>query len=170
MRLILFLIGGLVLANIVSATFIWPPADEASGPRRPIVNAATERGQEPWLVSEKYAAPSREHIRKGVLRTLDKPWATYCTPNGHKELVDTVNNYFYQRDAEAWSKVNTYGEQARSFAIKAWATPDDNRIERLIGETYGRGYFALSDLQPHARTPLRALAKDAQVNARPCAS
>ena len=128
MRLLLFLIGGLVLANIVSATFIWPPADEASGPRQPIVNAATERGQEPWLVSEKYAAPSREHIRKGVLRTLDKPWATYCTPNGHKELVDTVNNYFYQRDAEAWSKVNTYGEQARSFAIKAWATPDDTRI------------------------------------------
>jgi hypothetical protein len=46
MRAILFLIGGIVLANIVAATFFrYPPAQ--AGKPEPVVNSATVKGQEP---------------------------------------------------------------------------------------------------------------------------
>jgi hypothetical protein len=167
MRVILFLIGGAILANIITATFFMAPPETA---RPAVVNSATRRGQDPWMATEQYSAPSRDHIRKGVLETLGKPWSGFCSPDGHKELINTVNNYYYQRHAELWSKVNTYGEPARAFAIKAWSTTDDNRIERLIGEDLDRGYLALEELQPYAREPLSARTSGAVVRAKPCAS
>jgi hypothetical protein len=69
-----------------------------------------------------------------------------------------------------WSCYNTYGETAKRFAIKSWTTTDDNRIERLMSETYGRGYFSVDELRPHARTPIAALVKGQHVTAKPCAS
>ena len=169
MRLILFLVGGFFLANIVTATFFWHPPDQASGKQEPIVNSATRQGQDPWMANERYLVDSRANIRKGMLETLSKPWADYCTPDGHKGLIGAINNYYYQRNAETWSKVNTYGEQARGFAVRAWTTTDDNRIERLTSELSDRGYFSLDELQPYARAPLSALATRGS-RARPCAS
>lgn len=168
MRLILFLVGGIVLTNIVAATFIWPPSADESSKHEPVINAATRQGQKPWMANEKYAAPSRELIRKGVQEILDQPWATYCTAAGHERLIRTINGYYYERHAQAWSYGNTYGEEAKAYAIAAWTTADDNRIERLMGETYSRGYFSLDELRPYARTPLAASVKDAQVTAKPC--
>lgn len=121
------------------------------------------------MVNERYNVPGRELIRKGTLETLDKPWASYCTPKGHKELIDTVNNYYYQRGAQAWSYGNTYGQAARRYALGMWKTSDDNRIQRVIGETCGRGYFALNELRSDARAEVAALVKDASVNVKPCA-
>jgi hypothetical protein len=169
MRLILFFIGGLVLANIITATFFWHPSPEASSKPKPVVASATWQGQNPWMANERYNAPSRELIRKGVLETLDEPWAVYCTAEGHKGLIRAINNYYYQRSAQAWSYGNAYGEEAKEYAIKAWMTADDSRIERLMGETYGRGYFSLDELQSYARAPLAAAAKDVHVTAKPCA-
>ena len=169
MRPILFFIGGIVLANIVVATFFWHPPVNAQGAPEPVVNAATRQGQDPWMVNERYAVGSRVLIRKGVLETLGKPWASYCTPDGHKRLIEAINNYYYQRYAQAWSYANTYGEEAMRYAIKAWTTTDDNRIERLTSETYGRGYFALDELRPYAREPLAALVQGARTGDKPCA-
>ena len=121
MRAILLLIGGFVLADIVTATFFWHPPVRAAA--APVVNAATRQGQDPWMVNERYAVGSRDHIRKGVLETLGKAWASYCTPDGHNELIRTVNNYYYQRDGQAWSYGNTYGEEARRYALR----PDHRR-------------------------------------------
>lgn len=168
MKLILYLIGGLVLANIVAATFIWPPSDKALH-KAPIVNAATRQGQDPWMVDERYLANSRAHIRKHVLQTLGKPWSTWCAAEGHQQLIAAIDNYYYQRDAEASNKANVYGEEGRRFAVRAWATTDDNRIERLVSETHDRGYFSLDELRPDARTALTALAHGAPVRAKPCA-
>jgi hypothetical protein len=168
MRLILLLIGGLILANIITATFFMPPPDD--GAPGPVVNWATKRGLDPWMATEDYSAPGRDHVRKGVLETLYRPWSSFCTPHGHKELINTINNYYYQRDAEVWSKVNTYGERARAFAVKVWSTTDDNRIERLIDENLGRGYLSLDELQPYARKPVGARSNGASGRAKPCAS
>ena len=170
MKPILYLVGGGVLANIVAASLIWPPSDKPSAPPEPIINAATRQGHDPWMASERYLADSRTHIRKGVLETLGEPWQTWCTDDGRKRLIEAVNNYYYQRFAEAWSKANTYGEEGRRFAIKVWTTTDDNRIERLASETHDRGYFSLDDLKPYARTPLSALVRNAHVRVKPCAS
>jgi hypothetical protein len=168
MRLILFLIGGVLLANLVMAMFFMAPPDDRA--HAPVVNWATKRGLDPWMATEEYSAPGRDHIRKGVLETLYKPWSGFCAPVGHKDLINTVNNYYYQRDAEVWSKVNTYGERARAFAVNAWSTSDDSRIERLIDENLGHGYFSLDELQPYARRPVSARTNGAPVRAKPCAS
>ena len=141
MRLILLLIGGLVLANIVSATFIWPPSNGAPAPRGPTVNSATQQGPEPWIEREKSLTGFRDN---------------------------SVNNYYDQREGEVLSKVSAYGERARHFAIEMWSTTDDSRIERLIGETYGRGYFTLKELESRAQTRLAAQTKDVQVVSKPC--
>jgi hypothetical protein len=169
MRAILFLIGGLVLGDIVTATFFWHPSAERSSRTEPVLRSATWQGQNPWMANERYNARSRELIRKGVLEKLGQPWAIYCTTEGHRGLIRAIDNYYYQRFAQVWSYANTYGEDAKAYAIQAWMTPDDSRIERLMGETYGRGYFSLDELQSHARTPLAALVKDARVTATPCA-
>lgn len=66
--------------------------------------------------------------------------------------------------------VATFFENARRYAIKMWQTTDDNRIERLMGEHFGRGYFTLDELRPHARTPLAARTKGTRVTAKPCAT
>jgi hypothetical protein len=103
------------------------------------------------MVNERYNVPNRERTRKATLETLDKPWASYCTTEGHEFLIRAINYYYSQRGAEAWSYGHTYGEVARRFAVKAWTTPDDDRIERLMGETYSRGYFSLDELRSSAR-------------------
>jgi hypothetical protein len=168
MRLILMFIGGIVLANIVTATFFWHSKAEVK--TYTTENSATKLGQDPWMANEKYNASGREHIRKGVLETLGKPWSSYCTSAGHKDLLATINNYYYQRNAQVSSYGNTYGENARRFAIKAWQTTDDNRIERLVSETFGRGYFSLDELKSYAREPMAALVKGTRVTAKPCTS
>jgi hypothetical protein len=161
-------IGGIVLANIVFATFFsHPKADQKTYTTE---NSATKQGQDPWMANEKYSAPSRDHIRKGVLETLGKPWSEFCGTDGHKLLIETVNNYYYQRNAQAWSYNNTYGEKAKAFAIKAWQTTDDNRIERLMAETYGHGYFALDELRPYAKKPFAEVVKGTRATAKPCAT
>jgi hypothetical protein len=166
MRLILFFVGGIVLANILATTFFWHPKAEEK--TFTTVNSATQQGQDPWMANEKYNAPSRGHIRKGVLEALSKPWAEFCTAEGHKRLIDSVNYYYNQRDAQAWSYGNTYGEAAKRYAVKMWQTADDNRIERLMSEHYNRGYFSLDELRPYARTPMAASTKGTKVAARPC--
>lgn len=170
MRAILFLVGGFVLANIVWATFFWHPSAKESVHQFTTENSATARGQEPWMANEKYNAPGRDMTRKSVLATLDKPWSSFCSAEGRKRLLDAINNYYSQRQTQEWSYNNTYGEKARRFAAKAWTTPDDNRIERIMRETYGRGYFTLDELRSYARTPIAELVKGDRVTAKPCAS
>ena len=170
MRPILFLIGGVVLANIVWATFFWKAPAKATGKPEPVVNSATQKGQEPWMANERYNAPGRDIARKSALEALDKPWATFCTAEGRKHLIDAINYYYGQRHAQTQSYANTYGEPARLYAVKSWTTTDDNRVERLTSETYGRGYFSLDELRPPARTLVKDLVKDARVSAKRCAS
>jgi hypothetical protein len=166
-RAILFLIGGAVLANIVWATFFWH--EPAKAKIEPVVNSATLEGKDPWMANERYNAPGRDIARKSVLKTLDKPWSSFCTAEGRKHLIDAINYYYGQRHAQMWSYNNTYGEKAGQFAAKAWTSPDDNRIERLTRETYGRGYFKLDELRPPARTPIAELVKGDRVTGKPCA-
>lgn len=70
MRLIFFFIGGIILANIVAATFFWHPSAKATGKPEPVVNAATRQGQDPWMANERYNVGSREHIRRACWRRL----------------------------------------------------------------------------------------------------
>jgi hypothetical protein len=54
-------------------------------------------------------------------------------------------------------------------ALRRWATADDNRIERLVRETYGRGYLRLDALQSPMRKVVADLVRDERVTGKPCA-
>lgn len=167
MRAILFLVGGMVLANIVWATFFWHPSAEENP--APIVNSATQRGQEPWMTNEHHIDGARQSARRSMIEALGQPWTSYCSAEGRKRLIDAINYYYWQRDSQRKSYANNWGEAGARYIAKTWATSDDNRIERMTRETFGRGYFSLDELRPTIRTALAPLLSGERVAAKPCA-
>ena len=166
-RACLFAIGGIVFANIVWATFFWrAPAQDKP---MPAINAAIERGQDPWMARDHISEGVRKSARRSMLNALGKPYAEHCTPEGRKLLLDAINYYYSQRDTQLKSYAKNWGEPAARYAAKAWATPDDNRIERLTRETFGRGTFALEELRPYVRPAVAELVKGERVAAKRCA-
>lgn len=168
--MILYIIAALFVANIVTATFIWPPEQNVTATPKVVVNQATLKGQDPWMVKESYNAPYRNFMRGNLMKTLDAPWSEYCSQDGHKMLVLGINGYYEQRDREIRNYGEVYGEAARQFVLKTWQTPDDNRIERLIGERVVRGYVSVNELKPAAKKELADLLKGKRAGVTPCAS
>jgi hypothetical protein len=165
-RASLFVIGGIVFANIVWATFFWhAPAQDKPVP---VANAATERGQDPWMARDHISEGVRKSARRSMLAALGKPFAEHCTPEGRKLLLDAINYYYSQRDIQLKSYAKNWGEPAARYAAKAWATPDDNRIERLTRETFGRGTFTLDELRPYVRPAVADLVKGERVSGKLC--
>ena len=169
MRAILFLIGGIVLANIVAATFFWRPSAQATGKPEPVVNSATLQGKEPWMANEHYIQSNRDSARKSVLDVLGRPWSSFCEAAGRKRLVESIDSYLSLRTGHMASYPKNWGEPGRRYIVKAWATPDDNRIERMTRETYGRGFFSLDDFKPYTRAALAEFVKGERVTGKPCA-
>ena len=164
---ILLLIGGIVLANIVAATFFW--RTPAQGKQEPIVNSATLKGQEPWMANEHHIDSTRQSSRKSLLETLGKPWSSFCEPQGKKRLVESIDYYFWQRKGQLSSYPKNWGDAAGRYIVKVWTTPEDNRIERLTRETYGRGFFSLDDFKPYIREAVAEIMKGERVTGKPCA-
>jgi hypothetical protein len=80
-----------------------------------------------------------------------------------------LNHCCWQRHAHLFSYGDTYGEAGRRHAAKVWATAEDNRIERLVRETYSRGYLRLDALQSPMRKAVADLVRDERVTGKPCA-
>jgi hypothetical protein len=51
-----------------------------------------------------------------------------------------------------------------------WDTADDNRVARLIRETYSRGYFTPADMEGYVRGEIAGLVRQERVTGKPCAS
>jgi hypothetical protein len=111
----------------------------------------------------------RSKSRKSILDALGQPWSSFCTDGGRKQLVDALNYYYGQREAQLRSYGNIHGEPGRRHVIKAWSTTDDSRVERLVRENYGRGYIKLNVLGTAARKAVSELTRDDRVTAKPCA-
>jgi|1185.fasta_scaffold09910_2 hypothetical protein len=169
MRTLLFLMGGIALANIGAATFFWYPPAQATGKPEPVVNSATVKGQEPWMANEPYIESNRQSARKSALEALGKPWSTFCEAAGKKRLIESIDAYLWQRTGQLASYPKNWGEPGRRYIAKAWTTPDDSRVERMTRETYGRGFFSLEDFKPYTRSPLAELVKGERVTAKRCA-
>lgn len=161
------LVGLAAIAGIVWPTFFMPLATKEK-PVVTVANAATAKGQEPWMQNERYNAPGRDGARKQTQEALDQPWSSFCTADGRKLLIDAINYYYGQRVAQTLSYANTYGEAARQYAIKAWTTADDSRVERKTREIFGRGYFKLDELRVPARGTVAELVKGERVSGKPC--
>jgi hypothetical protein len=171
MRAILFLVAGVVIANIVWATFFWDAPARENDSHKPaaIVNTATMRGQEPWMTNEHHIDGARQGARRSMLEVLGKPWASHCTAEGRKRLIDALNYYFWQRDSQSKAYAKNWGAPGARYIARVWATSDDNRIERMTRETFGRGYFALDELRPYVRAALAEIVKGERVRGKPYA-
>lgn len=169
MRGILFLVGGVVLGNIVWATFFYAVPPKPKAPEA-VVNSATMKGQEPWMANEHHMVTGRVGQRKSALDALGQPWSSFCTAEGRKRLVSGLDHYWYFRSSQINGYPKTWGENARPYIIKAWGTADDNRIERLTREAYANGYLNLADFKPHIREAMAEALKGERVRGQPCAN
>lgn len=169
MRAVLFVVGGIVLANIVWATFFHAAPSKPTQPE-PIVNTATLKGQAPWMTNEPAMASARDSQRKGALRALERPYAEFCSAEGRKRLISALSEYWYHRSAQTAGYPKTWGESARPYIVKAWATADDSRIERLLREAYGNGYLDLADFKSFIRDAMAQTLQGERVRGMPCAS
>ena len=62
-----------------------------------------------------------------------------------------------------------WGEAGARFIKQAWTTLDDNRVERLTREIYGRGFFAPDELSRIGRDLAAEIVRDVKVTGKPCA-
>lgn len=104
-----------------------------------------------------------------MLDALGKPWSTFCEAPGKKRLVESIDSYLWQRTGHMASYPKNWGEPGRRYIVRAWSTPDDNRIERMTRETYARGFFSLDDFKPYTRAALAEVVKGERVTGKPCA-
>lgn len=158
MRLVLFFLGGFMLANVVVAGFtaIRPQAQEQSRE----LNLSQKRSAEPWAVNEPYIESARKHARKSALDALAMPNSAACSPQGHKQFVDALNFYYEQRASQIVTYPQSWGEPAEQYIVRAWATADDSRVERLTRETYARGFFKLDEFQAGTRSMIAELVRN----------
>ena len=84
-------------------------------------------------------------------------------------MVQAIDYYYWQRKGQLASYPKNWGEAGGRYIVKVWATPDDNRIERMTRETYGRGFVSLNDFKPYIREALAEVVKGERVTGKPCA-
>ena len=125
-------------------------------------------GAPPWNENEKIFKRGRDLTRKSTMESLDQAWSTFCTPEGQAKLATTINYYFEKRANEEASYTKRWGNEGRDYIKKEWSTADDNRIERLMTETYERGYLDLASIWPDTRKHIAPLLKDSRVTGQPC--
>lgn len=125
-------------------------------------------GVPPWNPNEVYRQQGRDQARAAATRALGQAWSDFCRPKGHKKLVDALNYYFGQRRQQEQSYPARWGEEGRDYITREWATSDDRRIERVVRETYERGYIDLGDLNRYVAARIRPLVDDAVVRGHPC--
>ncbi len=125
-------------------------------------------GVPPWNANEPIFHRGRDMARKAALRGLDQAWSTFCERDGRKKLVDALSYYFEQRSQQEKSYAKRWGDAGRDYIAKEWTTADDRRIERLVQETYGRGYLDLHDLKSYIAETISPLLKDTRVTGQPC--
>lgn len=168
MKAVLYLIGAVVLGNIVWATFFYA-APKPTTPE-PIVNSATQKGLDPWMANEHHMVTGRAGQRKSALEALGQPWSSFCTADGRKQLVAGLDYYWYFRSSQIKGYPKTWGENARPYIVKAWATADDSRIERLTREGYANGYINLADFKSYTREAMAETLRGERVRGAPCAN
>ncbi|GIK81707.1 MAG: hypothetical protein KJZ73_14315 [Pseudorhodoplanes sp.] len=168
MRLILFFLGGFMLANLVVAgsSMIRPQAHE----QQRMFRDANKSAPAPWTANERYIEPTRKNARRSALDALAMPLAVACSSTGRAQIVDALAFYYGQRAAQRRKYAEAWGADGGRFAEKAWATTDDGRVERLTRETFSRGYFSLDDFGARARELIAETVSGESAPATACAA
>jgi hypothetical protein len=162
--------AALITAGVVALLFAWASVGiryEKGVPRLPQVNSATARGQDPWAEREAGEEKTRQAARKAAFESLDRAWSTFCTEDGRKKLTSGLSYYFWLKFQQ--HHYANWGEAGERHAAEAWDSAEDNRVTRLIRETYSRGYFTPADVEGYARAEIADLVRQERVTGKPCA-
>jgi hypothetical protein len=173
MRLVLFFLGGFLLANIVVAgvTAIRPLASEQR-PREfnlPREFNMSQKRQEPWAANEPVQEQVRKTARASALAVLDGSWSAFCGEDGKMRLVAGLSYYYEQRGMQERGYPTSFGDAGARHVIKAWSTADDQRIEKLTRDIFSHGYFTTDDFRPHVKGMVAEKVSGQAVTGKPCA-
>lgn len=125
-------------------------------------------GVPPNNANENIHQRQRDRTRQSTMKSLEKAWSTFCTGEGRKQLAQALNYYFEQSGNQIDSYSKRWGKDGRDYIVAQWSTTDDRRIERLVTETYERGYLDLSSLSRTTAGRMAPLLKGARVQGQPC--
>src|ERR1700755_225556 len=98
----MFLKYGLPLILIVVLLAGW----EYSKPSYPVstANAKADYGPPPPRnANEPIFQDGRRMVRESTLKSLDRPWASFCQAEGRKSLSSALREYFFHRGAQELS-------------------------------------------------------------------
>jgi hypothetical protein len=163
-----YVIPALVLIGILVAWDFTKPRMKYAPDPAPYVEERPNGGVPPWNAHESLFQNGRDLARKAALRGLDQAWSTFCDLQGREKNVRAITYYFEQRRNQEESYPKRWGQVGRDYITQQWSTPDDARIERLVGELYERGYLRLGDFRPSIAERIAPLVTNTPVTERPC--
>lgn len=174
MRLVLFFLGGFVLANLVVAgvTAIRPLASEQHSRELilpPEFSTSQKRGQDSWMANDAIHDQTRKTARANALAALTAPSPDLCTESGRTRLVAGLAFYYEQRSTQERGYPASFGEAGARHIRKAWSTADDLRIEQLTRDMYGRGYFTPEDFRAQVKDAIAGRIGGEAVTRKACA-
>jgi hypothetical protein len=166
----MFLKYGLPLILIVLVLGAW----EYSKPNRPAVPTTSGQADPgpppPRNANEAIFQESRRMARESTLKSLDRPWADFCSGEGRRAIASSLNEYFYHRGGQELSYPARWGDTGRTYIAREWGTPGDRRIEQQVREMYERGYLDPATLSAATAKRVLALAPGFKVTQHPCKS
>lgn len=125
-------------------------------------------GVPPWNAHEDLAQSNRDALRRSAQQALDRAWSTFCDRQGREKLTQALSQYFGLRRVQEKNYPERWDKEGETYIAHQWATADDQRIERLVQELYGRGYLKLTDFKPFVAERVAPLVKDTRVISAPC--
>ncbi|HZL32262.1 MAG TPA: hypothetical protein VFC54_14550 [Pseudolabrys sp.] len=125
-------------------------------------------GVPPNNANENIFQKSRDSTRTSTMKSLEKAWSTFCTDTGRRQLAQALNHYFEQSGNQIESYSKRWGKEGHDYIAAQWSTTDDHRIERLVSETYERGYLDLSSVSRTTAGRMAPLLQGVRVQGQPC--
>jgi hypothetical protein len=163
-RGVLFVLWALVMWQIAAWTFF----PERPGATPAPVLRADGKG---YSENEPAIVRGRQLQRASALQALEQPFTVLCSAEGRKRVASSLSHYLYHRRNQMLRYPTNFGKPGAAYIAQQWSTADDQRIDRLIREAYGRGHIELDDLEKgYARDMLWSVVGGIRPTGKGCAA
>src|SRR3954465_1624010 len=157
------------LLCIIWALAVLQVAGWAFAPAPPPATRAPPQGNRAYGPNEKYSVEARESQRRDAFKALEQPTGSLCTPNGRKDFVSGLGEYYYHRQNQTERYPENFGRLGADYIAAQWSGTDDRRIDRLTREAYRMGYLVPEDFEAVARKMIGSVVAKERVLAKGCA-
>ena len=147
---------------------------EYSKPSYPVNTQASAKADygppPPHNANEPIFQDGRRSLRESTLKSLDRPWASFCQAEGSKRLASALKEYFYHRGAQERSYPERWGDTGKTYIMREWGTTEDRRIEQQIKDLHDRGYLDPKALDKWTGERVAAMVQGRKATQQPCKS